>query len=141
MESATPPADDILAGSAAADVRASHADRERVAAVLHAAAGHGQLALDEVDERLAAAYAARFRSELGPLTADLSAGPADDRPPGWPAVRSAAALQLHSSLTAAAERHRGVRTVLTHPWIAAAVAVVVLLAMFVLAARLGFDLD
>lgn len=139
MEPTTPPAAD---GSAAPDVRASHADRERVAAVLHAAAGHGQLTLDEVDERLSAAYAARYRGELVPLTADLPDGSPDDRdPPGWPAVRSAAARQLHSSLTAAAGRHRGVRTVLAHPWTAAVVAVVVLLAVVLLAARLGFDLD
>ncbi|MBW0115085.1 DUF1707 SHOCT-like domain-containing protein [Pseudonocardia abyssalis] len=138
----TPPATDTVDGPPTADVRASHADRERVAAVLHAAAGHGQLTLDEVDERLAAAYAARYRGELEILTADLPAGPAADRdPPGWPAVRSAAVMQLHRSLAVAADRHRSVRAVLAHPWIAAVIAVVVLLAMVLLAARLGFDLD
>ena len=52
-------------------VRASDADRERVAAILRGAAGKGLLTLDEVDERLAAVYAARYLAELAPLTADL----------------------------------------------------------------------
>lgn len=53
------------------DIRASDADRERVAAILRGAAGQGLLTLAEVDERLAAVYAARLRGELVPLTADL----------------------------------------------------------------------
>jgi hypothetical protein len=52
-------------------VRASDADRERVAERLRAAAGDGQLSIDELDERLNEAYAARTRAELEPLTADL----------------------------------------------------------------------
>lgn len=52
-------------------VRASDAERERVAAILAAAAGEGMLTFDEVDERLTAVYDARFRAELMPLTADL----------------------------------------------------------------------
>ena len=52
-------------------VRASDADRERVAAILRDAAGQGLLTLDEVDQRLAAVYAARHLIELAPLTADL----------------------------------------------------------------------
>ncbi|MEJ7703076.1 MAG: DUF1707 domain-containing protein [Geodermatophilaceae bacterium] len=39
-----------------------------------AAAGEGMLTLSEADERLAALYASRFRSELSPLTADLPDG-------------------------------------------------------------------
>jgi hypothetical protein len=62
-------------------LRASDADRERVAAVLRDAAGDGQLDLDELDERLHAAYAARTHDELAPLTADLQA------PGGMPAPR------------------------------------------------------
>jgi hypothetical protein len=52
-------------------LRASDAERERVAAVLRDAAGDGRLDLDELDERLQAAYASRTHEELGPLTADL----------------------------------------------------------------------
>lgn len=59
------------AGSA---VRASDADRERAAAILRGAAGQGLLTLAEVDERLAAVYAATHVADLGPLTADLPEG-------------------------------------------------------------------
>ena len=55
-------------------VRASDADRERVAAILRAATGRGLLTLAEVDERLAAVYAATHTAELAPLTADLPEG-------------------------------------------------------------------
>jgi hypothetical protein len=59
-------------------LRASDADRERVAAVLREAGVDGRLDLDELDERLQAAYAARTHADLVPLTADLQ------RPPGIP---------------------------------------------------------
>ncbi len=55
------------------ELRASDADRERVADLLRRAAGEGQLTFPELDERLDQAYAARTRSELVPLTADLQA--------------------------------------------------------------------
>jgi hypothetical protein len=53
------------------ELRASDADREKVAAVLNEAAGEGRIGLDELDERLAAVYAARTYAELEPLTRDL----------------------------------------------------------------------
>ncbi|GAA1278222.1 DUF1707 domain-containing protein [Saccharothrix xinjiangensis] len=52
-------------------MRASDADRETVAQVLQQAHGEGRLDLHELDERLAATYAARTYGELVPLTADL----------------------------------------------------------------------
>ena len=55
-------------------VRASDADRERVAEILHGAAGQGLLTMDEVDERLARVYAATYTRDLAPLTADLPEG-------------------------------------------------------------------
>ncbi len=55
-------------------VRVSDADRERVAAILHAATGRGLLTLDEVDQRLATVYAATYASDLAPVTADLPEG-------------------------------------------------------------------
>jgi len=55
-------------------LRASDADRERVAEVLRRAAGEGQLTVQELDERLDLAYASRTRAELAPLTADLQTG-------------------------------------------------------------------
>ena len=52
-------------------IRASDADRERVAERLRHAAGDGQLTVAELDERLDAAYAARTQADLVPLTSDL----------------------------------------------------------------------
>ena len=52
-------------------VRASNADRERVASILRTAGTEGLLTLDEMDERLTSAYAAVYRHDLDPLTADL----------------------------------------------------------------------
>ncbi|WP_235735903.1 DUF1707 SHOCT-like domain-containing protein [Nocardioides alcanivorans] len=54
------------------ELRASHADRDRVVEVLQVAAAEGQLAADELDERLEAALSARTRQELVVLTADLA---------------------------------------------------------------------
>lgn len=52
-------------------MRASDADRQKVAELLQRAHGDGRLDLVELDERLAAAYAAKTYGELVPLTADL----------------------------------------------------------------------
>jgi Domain of unknown function (DUF1707) len=78
-------------------VRASDADRERVVARLTEAVGDGTLTLAEVEERQVAAYAARFRHELAPLTADLPRPPAPvlrRRPPVRPFVPAAVVLLL-----------------------------------------------
>lgn len=53
-------------------IRASDADRERVAELVRAAVGDGRLTVVEGDERQAAAYGAVFRHELEPVTADLA---------------------------------------------------------------------
>ncbi|MFD7406395.1 DUF1707 domain-containing protein [Streptomyces sp. NPDC059866] len=53
------------------ELRASHADRDRVVDVLRIAAGDGLLTADELDERLEAALSARTLSELAALTVDL----------------------------------------------------------------------
>jgi hypothetical protein len=50
---------------------ASDAEREAVVARLRDAAGEGRLTVEELAERIDAAYAARTRAELEPLTADL----------------------------------------------------------------------
>jgi hypothetical protein len=55
-------------------LRASDADRERVAEKLREAAGDGRLTMDELDERLDAVYAAKTYAELEPITDDLPAG-------------------------------------------------------------------
>ncbi len=56
-------------------MRASDADREKVAQVLQQAHGEGRLDLHELDERLASLYAAKTYGELVPLTADLGVPP------------------------------------------------------------------
>jgi hypothetical protein len=52
-------------------LRISDADRHKVAEVLRDAAGEGRLDFDELDERLAATYAARTYADLVPITRDL----------------------------------------------------------------------
>ncbi|MEU3571802.1 DUF1707 domain-containing protein [Kitasatospora sp. NPDC036755] len=54
-------------------LRASHADRDRVAELLRISAGDGRLTAEELDERLEAALSARTFGELAALTADLPA--------------------------------------------------------------------
>jgi Domain of unknown function (DUF1707) len=51
--------------------RASDAEREAVVARLRDAASEGRLTVEELAERIDAAYAATTRAELEPLTADL----------------------------------------------------------------------
>ncbi|MZD06503.1 DUF1707 domain-containing protein [Streptomyces sp. SID5785] len=57
-------------------LRASHADRDRVVDRLRVAAGDGLLSVDELEERLESALAARTLAELSGLTADLPEAPA-----------------------------------------------------------------
>jgi hypothetical protein len=64
-----------------AQMRASHADRDRVVEVLKTAFVEGRLAKDELDLRVGQVLAARTYADLGALTADLPAGLAGDRPP------------------------------------------------------------
>lgn len=59
--------------SPAPELRASHADRDRVAEQLRDAAGDGRLTMEELDERLERALGARTGSELALLVRDLPA--------------------------------------------------------------------
>ncbi len=88
------------------EMRASDTDRERTADRLRTAAGHGRITLDELEERLEAAYAAKTYGELAPLTSDL---PVEDARPGpsSPAAVPSSALvvgeqQPHDRATAVA---------------------------------------
>jgi uncharacterized protein DUF1707 len=54
-------------------LRASHADRDRVAELLRVAAGDGRLSPEELDERLERALTAKTYDELAALTTDLPA--------------------------------------------------------------------
>ncbi|MBL1118887.1 DUF1707 domain-containing protein [Streptomyces sp. 110] len=71
-------------------MRASDAERERIAEVLREAVAEGRLDMEEFDERLGAAYAARTHGELEPLVRDLPvpggaapAPPSPADPTGW----------------------------------------------------------
>jgi hypothetical protein len=68
-------------------LRASDADRERVANVLREAAGDGRLTMDELDERLDAVYAAKTYAELEPITHDLPDAGTAQAPAPSPAAR------------------------------------------------------
>src|SRR5918995_2897739 len=65
-------------------LRAGDADRERVAQRLRRAHDEGRLDLDEFDERITSAYAARTFADLDELTADL---PPDTTPARTPVRR------------------------------------------------------
>jgi len=65
-------------------MRASDADRERVAQVLHQAMAEGRLTVSELDERLVGLYQAKTFGELVPFTRDLP-----DAQPPLPAVPAA----------------------------------------------------
>ena len=64
------------------ELRIGDAERHDVTEILRRAAGEGRITLDELDERLEAAYAARTYADLVPLTADL---PLAQRPAAPPA--------------------------------------------------------
>jgi hypothetical protein len=66
--------------------RASDAEREAVVARLRDAAGEGRLTVEELAERIDAAYEARTRAELEPLTADLPAPARGFTPAAAPAA-------------------------------------------------------
>ncbi len=84
-------------------MRASDADRERVAEILREAAGDGRLSLEELDERLDAAYAAKTYAELEPVTRDLPAtgipnAPAPAVPPAGDPARFGGVPTSHTAV-------------------------------------------
>lgn len=70
-------------------LRASDADRAAAADWVCWATGTGQLSLEEADDRLARAYAARTLDELAPLTADLQPRPRTEQPAPRPSAPAA----------------------------------------------------
>jgi hypothetical protein len=88
-----------------AALRISDEDRHRVAEVLRQAAGEGRLDLDELDERLEAAYRAKTYGELVPITADLPmTGAPVPRP--TPAVAHGPAPRFPGSFAVMSETRR-----------------------------------
>jgi uncharacterized protein DUF1707/cell wall-active antibiotic response 4TMS protein YvqF len=57
--------------NSALEMRASDTDRERAADRLRLAAGQGRLTMEELEERLECAYAAKTYAELEPILRDL----------------------------------------------------------------------
>jgi hypothetical protein len=81
-------------------LRASDADREAVVRTLLDGIARGLLTLEEGDERVAAAYAARFLDDLPRLTADLPPAPAPAPvAPGWRALALLTWLQVRTAVT------------------------------------------
>ena len=80
-------------------LRASDADRVAAVGRLQEAVGRGLLTLDEGDERMAAAFAARYVDELAPLWADLpSPAPAPSATMGWRKLGQEVLAQLRYEL-------------------------------------------
>jgi hypothetical protein len=82
-----------------AELRISHADRERVADLLRDAAGEGRIDFDELEERLTATYAARTRADLVPITRDLPA-----RPEQPPAAADSSGTRRHLAIMSGFDR-------------------------------------
>ena len=87
-------------------LRASDAERRATVEALQEAMARGLLTHEETDERMAAAFAARFRDELPPLTADLPPAPQETSaaasPMGWRALFAAVTALLRAEWAAAA---------------------------------------
>ncbi|MGH3329339.1 MAG: DUF1707 SHOCT-like domain-containing protein [Streptomycetales bacterium] len=81
-------------------MRASDADRDRVADLLGEALAEGRLTSQEHGERIDRAYAARTLGELEPLTRDLPATARGARPsdPGLPAARPGLSATSHNAV-------------------------------------------
>ena len=76
-------------------LRAADADRAAVATVLGQHMSAGRLTVDEYDDRLAQAYAAKTYGELDQLTADLPAAVPAPRPEPQPARTTPAGVAPH----------------------------------------------
>ncbi|QWF79558.1 DUF1707 SHOCT-like domain-containing protein [Amycolatopsis sp. CA-230715] len=90
-----------------ARLRASDAERERIAQLVERAGADGRLTLAEIEERLGRVYAARYTDELTELTADLPE-------PAPPAARRGVPrpLRVHAAVVAV------VATALVVRWVA-----------------------
>ena len=67
----SPPEGSAAEGRDHGDLRASHADRERVIGALKAAFVEGRLTEDELDARVGQVYESRTYAELAAVTADI----------------------------------------------------------------------
>ena len=69
----TGPGDEMVAAGGPGDMRASHADRERVIDTVKAAFARGQLTAGELDARVGQALTARTYAELAAVTLSIPA--------------------------------------------------------------------
>ncbi len=110
MEAQSPePARRPVQRSDPSSLRISDDDRHKVAEVLRQAAGEGRIDLDELDERLEAAFRAKTYGELVPITADLPvAGRAHPVPPpaSRPATHPVPGARYASSIAVMSESKR-----------------------------------
>ncbi len=83
------PVDPAAAVARAMSMRASDADREKVAATLRDAYADGRLSLDEHEERLSELYRATTYAELVPVLRDLPVPPGTISVPAIPGAVSA----------------------------------------------------
>jgi hypothetical protein len=87
-------------------LRASDEERTETVRVLQDAMARGLLTHQEGDERMAAAFGARFRDELPPLTADLQsvqpAATAATPPVGWRGLLAALVTLIRAEIAATA---------------------------------------
>jgi hypothetical protein len=89
------------AQAAAAGLRASRADRERVIDLLKAAFVEGRLARDEFDTRVGQALISRTYAELAAVTADIPAELIGALPPR-PAARARGRVPMNTAVTGGA---------------------------------------
>jgi hypothetical protein len=78
-------------------VRCSDLERQHVVTILGSGLGQGRLTIAEFDHRAGAAYAARHRSDLDALVADLPfepSGPPTTSQAAWLAIARLALIQL-----------------------------------------------
>lgn len=78
-------------------VRASDAERERIAKLVSDAAGEGRLTIAEADERLERVYTTRFRHELAEFVTDLPTEE-QNRTPVRMLERFPARLRVHAAV-------------------------------------------
>ncbi|WP_236796752.1 DUF1707 domain-containing protein [Amycolatopsis sp. GM8] len=90
-------------------IRASDAERERIATRIQKASSEGRLTLAETEQRLGEVYAATYVDELAGFVADLPAEPVARRPGFPPPLRvHAAAVVFFSALLIVAWATSGV---------------------------------
>ncbi|KOU59870.1 hypothetical protein ADK57_31810 [Streptomyces sp. MMG1533] len=92
-------------GASSPELRASHAERDRVVDVLRIAAGDGRLTAEELDERLEAALTARTMGELAVLTTDLPTA-LEEGPAGGAAIEAKEVVRIEQE-GASARRDAG----------------------------------